>query len=184
MPFMGEGAVRRGEVLTRNTASETGASTGEMARAKAADVSAAAEAASATEPADVSATKPAAYMSAAEAATYMSAAPEPTAVSTAEAATSAVGTAAASSACKCVSGQSGAESRSGRQNNHGLTYITLTPSNAVRVRSIKDHPLRPRGSLRPKSYCDVQLFQVDVQYAAGDKRKTAQIDAIKVDSYG
>src|SRR5262249_62269884 len=65
-----------------------------------------------------------------------------------------------------------------------LRSITLTPSNAVRVRSIKDHPLRPRGSLRPKSYCDVQLFQVDVQYAAGDKRKTAQIDAIKVDSYG
>jgi hypothetical protein len=105
MPFMGEVAASRGEVLTRNAASETGASTGEMARAKATDVSA---------------TEPAAHMSAAaEPAAHMGAATEPAGVSTAEADT--VSTAATSTARKRVSGQSTGESGSRRQDDHGFT---------------------------------------------------------------
>jgi hypothetical protein len=45
MRFMGEVAASRGEVLTHTTASESSASTAEMARTEASDVSAAAEAA-------------------------------------------------------------------------------------------------------------------------------------------
>jgi hypothetical protein len=40
MPFVAEVAAGRGEVLTRNAASEAGASTAEMGAAKAADMSA------------------------------------------------------------------------------------------------------------------------------------------------
>jgi hypothetical protein len=63
MPFVAEVGAGRGEVLTRNAASKTGASTAEMGAAKAADMSAT------TEPAD------------------MGAAAEPSTVSTAEATT-------------------------------------------------------------------------------------------------
>jgi len=64
MPFVAEVAAGRGEVLTRNAASETGASTAEMGPAKAADTSTAAESA-----ADMSATAETATVSTAEATT-------------------------------------------------------------------------------------------------------------------
>ena len=93
MPLVTEVAADRGEVLTRNAASETGASTAEMG----ADMSA-------TKPADMSATaEPADTSATAEAST----------VSTAEATTPA--------ARKRISGQSGGESGSRRQDDHGLT---------------------------------------------------------------
>src|SRR6516165_7934733 len=63
MPLVAEVAADRGEVLTRNAASETGASTAEMGAAKAADMSAT------TEPADMSATAEASTVSTAEATT-------------------------------------------------------------------------------------------------------------------
>jgi len=99
MPLMAEVATVRGEVLTRNAASETGASTAEMGAAKAADMSAAAE------PADMSATT--------KAAADMSATAETPTVSTAEATTP--------TTRKRISGQSGGESGSRRQDDHGLT---------------------------------------------------------------
>ena len=98
MPLVAEVAADRGEVLTRNAASETGASTAEMGAAKAADMSAT------TEPAD---------MSAAAEPADMSATAEASTVSTAEATTPA--------ARKRISGQSGGESGSRRQDDHGLT---------------------------------------------------------------
>jgi hypothetical protein len=117
MPLMGEVAAGRGEVLTRNAASETGASTAEMGAAKAADMSAT------TKPADMSAaakatdmsatTKPADMSATAESAAHMTATAETPTVSTAEATTPATR--------KRISGQSGGESGSRRQDDHGLT---------------------------------------------------------------
>jgi hypothetical protein len=108
MPFVGEVATSRGEVLTRNPASDTGTSTGEMARAKAADVSAAAEAASAAEPA-----------------AYMGVSAEPAGVSTAETAAmstaATMSTATTSAARERISGQSGGESGSSQEDDHRLT---------------------------------------------------------------
>jgi hypothetical protein len=104
MPFVGEVAASRGEVLTRNPASDTG----EMARAKAAEVSAAAEAASATEPA-----------------AHMGASAEPAGVSTAETAAmstaATMSTATTSAARERISGQSGGESGSSQEDDHRLT---------------------------------------------------------------
>jgi hypothetical protein len=119
MPSVGEVAARGGEVLTRNTASETGASTGEMARADTADVSTAAKAtdvSTAAKPTDASATEPAAYMSASA---------EPASMSTTETAAMAtaatMSTATTSAARKRVSGQSGGESGSSQEDDHRLT---------------------------------------------------------------
>jgi hypothetical protein len=116
-----EVAARRGEVVTRSAASESGTTTAEMtkaadvgpakpadvAAAKAADASAAAEAANVTtaEAPDVSAT---------ESAPYMSATTEATAVSTT------VPTASAA-AGKRVSGQSPRERGSRCQDDHRFT---------------------------------------------------------------
>ncbi len=75
MRFMGEVAASRGEVLTHTTASESSASTAEMARTEASDVSAAAEAA------DVSGAAEAAYASPTEPATDMSASAKPASMS-------------------------------------------------------------------------------------------------------
>ena len=117
MPFVAEVAAARGEVLTHNAASETGASTAEMGAAKAADMSATtkpADMSATAEPADMSATTEPADMSAtAESAAHMSATAETPTVSTAEATTPA--------ARKRISGQSGGESGSRRQDDHGLT---------------------------------------------------------------
>ena len=105
MRFVTEVAARRGEVLTHTPVGESSASTAEMARTEASDVSAAAEAA------DASATEPAADMSASA---------EPTGVSTTEAAT--MSTAATSAAArKRISGQSGGESGSGQGDDHRRT---------------------------------------------------------------
>jgi hypothetical protein len=63
MPFVAEVGAGRGEVLTRNAASEIGASTAEMGATKPADMSAAESAADMTataEPPTVSTTTPAA----------------------------------------------------------------------------------------------------------------------------
>ena len=110
MRFVTEVAARRGEVLTHTPVGESSASTAEMARTEASDVSAAAEAA------DASATEPAADMSASA---------EPTGVSTTEAATmstaAAMATAATSAARKCISGQSGGESGSRCEDDHRRT---------------------------------------------------------------
>src|SRR5262249_49010413 len=95
MPSVAEVAAGGGEVLPRNAASETGASTAEMGAAKAADMSAT------TKPADMSA--------AAESAAHMSATAEAPTVST------------PTSARKRISGQSRGESGSRRQDDHGLT---------------------------------------------------------------
>jgi hypothetical protein len=123
MPFVGEVAASRGEVPTRPV-SDTGASTGEMARAKAADVSAAAEAASATEPAAQMSTA-AEAVSAAEPAAYMGASAEPAGVSTAETAAmstaATMSTATTSAARERISGQSGGESGSSQEDDHRLT---------------------------------------------------------------
>src|SRR6516162_3792622 len=107
MPLVAEVAADRGEVLTRNAASETGASTAEMGAAKAADMSAT------TEPADMSAAAEPADMSAAAEPPEMSATAEASTVSTTEATTPA--------ARKRISGQSGGESGSRRQDDHCLT---------------------------------------------------------------
>jgi len=107
MPSVAEVAAGRGEVLPRNAASETGASTAEMGAAKAADMSAT------TKPADMSAAAEPAYMSATAEPADMSATAEASTVSTAEATTPA--------ARKRISGQSGGESGSRRQDDHGLT---------------------------------------------------------------
>jgi hypothetical protein len=113
MPFVAKMVARRGEVMPRNVATESGACTAEVAGAKAADVSSTAEGtdvSAAAEPADVSATEPA---------DHMSTTAEPTAVSTTEAA--AVSTATTSAARKRISAQSGGESGSRRQDDHDLT---------------------------------------------------------------
>jgi hypothetical protein len=102
-------------MLTRKAATESRATTGEMASAEpAAHAGAAAEPAhvSAAEPAHVSAT----HVSAAEPAAHMSATPEPPAVST----PATVSTPASPAARERVSGQSPGESGSRRQNDHGL----------------------------------------------------------------
>jgi hypothetical protein len=122
MPFVAEVA-SRGEVVTRSTASETGATTAEMAKAadvgptKAADPSAAAKAA------DASAAAEAANMTAAEATAHMSAATET--VSTTEAptvsATKATTVPTTSAARKRISGQSPRESGSRCQDDHRFT---------------------------------------------------------------
>ena len=113
MRFATDVAASRGEVLTHTAVGESRASTAEMARTEASDVSAAAKAAdvSAAEATDASATEPAADMSASA---------EPTGVSTTEAAT--MSTAATSAAArKRISGQSGGESGSGQGDDHRLT---------------------------------------------------------------
>ena len=113
---MAEVAAGRGEVLTRNATSETGASTAEMGAAKAADTSAT------TKPADTSAAAKAADMSAAAKAADMSAAAKAAAHVTATAETPTVSTPTTSAAArKRISGQSGAKRGSRRQDDHGLT---------------------------------------------------------------
>jgi hypothetical protein len=103
VPFVSEVAAGLNEVVTRSTASESGASTAEMA--KTADVGAGAEAAD---------------VSAAEAAAHMSATTETSTVSTTEAATMSASTSSAA-ARQRVSGQSPGESGSRCQDDHGLT---------------------------------------------------------------
>jgi hypothetical protein len=107
MPFVAEVGAGRGEVLTRNAASKTGASTAEMGAAKAADMSATAK------PADMSATAEPANTSATTEPADMGAAAEPSTVSTAEATTPATR--------ERISSQSGGESGSRRQDDHDLT---------------------------------------------------------------
>jgi hypothetical protein len=97
-------------MLTRKAATESRATTGKMASAKAA-----AHARAAAEPAHLSATEPA-HMSAAEPAAHMSATTDPPAVST----PTTVSTPASPAARKRISGQSPGESGSRRQNDHGL----------------------------------------------------------------
>jgi hypothetical protein len=104
VPFVSEVAAGLNEVVTRSTASESGASTAEMA--KTADVGAGAEAA--------------AHMSAAEAAAQMSATTETSTVSTTEAPTMSASTSSAA-ARQRVSGQSPGESGSRCQDDHGFT---------------------------------------------------------------
>ena len=111
MRFVTEVAARRGEVLTHTPVGESSASTAEIARTEASDVSAAAEAAdvcAATEAADASATEPAADMSASA---------KPASMSPTEAATMS----ATAAARKRISGQSGGESGSGQEDDHRLT---------------------------------------------------------------
>ena len=108
---MGEVAASRGEVLTHTAASEGTASTVEMARTKASDVSATAETAY------VSSAAEAAYASTTEPAADMSASAKPASMSPTEAAT--MSTTAA--ARKRISGQSGGESGSRREDDHRLT---------------------------------------------------------------
>jgi hypothetical protein len=102
-------------MLTRKAATESRATTGEMASAEPAHVSAAAEPAHAraAEPAHVSA----AHVSATKPAAHMSATTEPPAVST----PTTVSTPASPAARERVSGQSCGESGSHSQNDHGLT---------------------------------------------------------------
>jgi hypothetical protein len=107
-------------MLTRKAATESRATTGEMASAEpAAHAGAAAEPAhvsathvAATEPAHVSAT----HVAATEPAAHMSATPETPAVST----PTTVSTAETPAARERISGQSPGESGSRRQNDHGL----------------------------------------------------------------
>ena len=105
-------------MLTRKAATESRATTGEMASAKAtAHASAAAEPAGATaEPAHVSGAEPAAHVAATETPAHMSATTEPPAVST----PTTVSTATSPAARKRVSGQSPGESGSRSQNDHSL----------------------------------------------------------------
>jgi hypothetical protein len=99
MPFAAEMATGLGEVVTRSTASQSGASTADMAKAP--DVSAAAESAD---------------VSAAETAAHMSATTETSAVSTT------VSTPTTSAAArKRISGQSPGESGSRCQDDHRFT---------------------------------------------------------------
>jgi hypothetical protein len=102
MTFVAEVAAGRGEVLTRNAASETGTSTAEMAPAKAA--------------AHASATAEAADVTAAESAADMSATPETASMSTAEA--TPVSTPTSAAARKRISGKSSDESGSRCQDDH------------------------------------------------------------------
>jgi hypothetical protein len=103
---------------TRKAATESHATTGEMASAKAAAHMSAAEPAahmSAAEPAaHMSAAEPAAHMSAAEPAAHMTATAEPAAHMTATAEPATVSR-------KRVGGQSPGESGSRQQHDHGLT---------------------------------------------------------------
>jgi hypothetical protein len=101
-------------MLTRKAATESRATTGEMASAEPAHVSAAAEPAHAraAEPAHVSA----AHVSATKPAAHMSATTEPPAVS----APTTASTATSPAARKRVSGQSPGESGSRSQNDHSL----------------------------------------------------------------
>jgi hypothetical protein len=94
----GEVAAHLG-MLTRKAATESRATTGEMASAKAA--------------AHASAAEPAAHVAATEPAAHMSATTEPPAVSTPT-------TVSTPAARERVSGQSPGESGSRRQNDHGL----------------------------------------------------------------
>ena len=98
-------------MLTRKAATESRATTGEMASAKAA-----AHASATAKPAHVSAAEPAAHVAATEPAAHMSATTEPPAVST----PTTVSTPASPAARERVSGQSPGESGSRRQNDHGL----------------------------------------------------------------
>ena len=111
MRFMGEVAASRGEVLTHAAASEGTASTTEMARTEASDVSAAADAA------DVSGAAEAAYASPTEPAADMSASAKPASMSPTKADTMS----ATAAARKRISGQSGGESGSRREDDHRLT---------------------------------------------------------------
>jgi len=102
-------------MLTRKAATESRATTGEMASAEpAAHAGAAAEPAhvSAAEPAHVTAT----HVAATEPAAHMSATPETPAVST----PTTVSTSETPAARERISGQSPGESGSRRQNEHGL----------------------------------------------------------------
>jgi hypothetical protein len=106
-------------MLTRKAATESRATTGEMASAKAAaHAGAAGEPAhvSAAEPAHVSAAESAAHVAATEPAAHMSATTEPPAVST----PTTVSTPASPAARERASAQSPGESGSRRQNDHGL----------------------------------------------------------------
>ena len=108
-------------MLTRKAATESRATTGEMASAKAtAHTNAAAEptahAGATAEPAHVSAAEPAAHVAATESAAHMSATTKAPAVST----PTTVSTPASPAARERVSGQSPGESDSRRQNDHGL----------------------------------------------------------------
>jgi hypothetical protein len=99
-------------MLTRKAATESRATTGEMASAKAAShVSATAK------PAHVSAAEPAAHVAATEPAAHMSATTKPPAVST----PTTVSTPASPAARERVSGQSPGESGSRQQHDHGFT---------------------------------------------------------------
>jgi hypothetical protein len=102
-------------MLTRKAATESRATTGEMASAEPA-----AHAGAAAEPAHVSAAEPAhasaTHVAATEPAAHMSATPEPPAVST----PTTVSTPASPAARERVSSQSPGESGSRRQNDHGL----------------------------------------------------------------
>ena len=89
-------------MLTRKAATESRATTGEMASAKAA--------------AHASAAEPAAHVAATEPAAHMSATTEPPAVST----PTTVSTPASPAARQRISGQSPGESGSRRQYDHGL----------------------------------------------------------------
>ena len=89
-------------MLTRKAATESRATTGEMASAKAA--------------AHASAAEPAAHVAATEPAAHMSATTKPPAVST----PTTVSTPASPAARERVSGHSPGESGSRRQNDHGL----------------------------------------------------------------
>jgi hypothetical protein len=109
-------------MLTRKVATESRATTGEMASAEPAAHGAAAEPAhvSAAEPAHVSAAEPAhvsaTHVAATEPAAHMSATPETPAVST----PTTVSTAETPAAREHISGQSPGESGSRRQNDHSL----------------------------------------------------------------
>jgi hypothetical protein len=94
-------------MLTRKAATESRATTGEMASAEPA-----AHAGAAAQPAHVSA----AHVSATEPAAHVAATTEPPAVST----PTTVSTPASPAARKRISGQSPGESGSRRQNDHGL----------------------------------------------------------------
>jgi hypothetical protein len=135
MPFVAELAAGLRKVVARGTASETGPSTAEMA--KAADASAAAEAADVTP---------------AEATAHMSAATET--VSTTEAptvsATKATTVSATSAAArKRVSGQSPRERGSRCQDDHRLRNIAHAPSDATGVHLLKIRPSVPTARITP-----------------------------------
>jgi hypothetical protein len=115
MPCVSEVAARRGEVVTRGTASETGPSTAEMAKAADVGPAKAADASAAAEAADVTPAEAAAHMRAA--AETMSTT-EATTVSTTETTTVPATSAAA---CKRISGQSPRESGSRCQDDHRFT---------------------------------------------------------------